>query len=190
MADLPAAAAPGPTAASPLRRILASPAARRFLRNRGAMVGLVLVACLAAVAVLGPVLAAYDPVAPDLRPRLRPPSAGHRLRTDGFGRGIPSRVVYCARSSLVTGLVRVLTGLVVGTAIGLLAGFFRGWIDDVLMRVMDVLLAFPSLLLALAVVETLGPGLVNAVIAASVVSVPGYARLARSLVIAAREEEY
>ncbi len=190
MADLPAAAAPGPTAASPLRRILASPAARRFLRNRGAVVGLVLVACLVAVAVLAPVLAPYDPVAQDLRARLRPPSAEHWFGTDEFGRDVLSRVVYGARISLVTGLVPVLTGLVVGTAIGLLAGFYRGWIDDVLMRVMDVLLAFPSLLLALAVVGTLGPGLVNAVIAVSVVSVPGYARLARSVVIAAREEEY
>src|SRR5690606_6697401 len=103
---------------------------------------------------------------------------------------ILSRVLYGARISLFTGLVPVVSGLLVGTTIGLLGGYYRGWLDDVLMRVMDVLLAFPSLLLALAVVGTLGPGLVNAVVAVAIVAIPGYARLARSVVIAAREEEF
>ncbi len=175
---------------SALRRLASAPATRRFRRNRGAVVGLALVALLVAVAALAPVLAPYAPDAQDLRARLRAPSAAHWFGTDEFGRDILSRVLFGARISLLTGLVPVVSGLIVGTAIGLVAGFYRGWLDDVLMRVMDVLLAFPSLLLALAVVGTLGPGLVNAVIAVSVVSVPSYARLARSVVIAAREEEF
>jgi peptide/nickel transport system permease protein len=177
------------TAARP-RRARLSPAARRFLRNRGAVVGLALTVLLVLAAVLAPWLAPYAPDAQDLRSRLRPPSPEHWFGTDEFGRDVLSRVLFGARISLLTGLVPVITGLVVGTSLGLLAGFYRGWLDDVLMRVMDVLLAFPSLLLALAVVGTLGPGMVNAVIAVAIVSVPGYARLARSVVLAAREEEY
>ncbi len=177
-------------AAAASRRFLRAPAARRFLRHRGAVLGLALVLVLALAAALAPVLAPYAPDAQDLRARLRPPSAEHWFGTDEFGRDVFSRVLFGARVSLLTGLVPVATGLLVGTAIGLVAGFYRGWLDDVLMRVMDVLLAFPSLLLALAVVGTLGPGLVNAVIAVAIVSVPGYARLARSVVIAAREEEF
>jgi peptide/nickel transport system permease protein len=182
MADHVAAAGP--------RRARLSPAARRFLRNRGAVVGLALTVLLVLAAVLAPWLAPYAPDAQDLRSRLRPPSPEHWFGTDEFGRDVLSRVLFGARISLLTGLVPVITGLVVGTSLGLLAGFYRGWLDDVLMRVMDVLLAFPSLLLALAVVGTLGPGMVNAVIAVAIVSVPGYARLARSVVLAAREEEY
>jgi len=178
------------SARGPMSRFLNAPAARRFRRNRGAVIGLALVALLVVVAVLAPVLAPYAPDAQDLRARLRPPSRAHLFGTDEFGRDILSRVLYGARISLFTGLVPVISGLVVGTSLGLLAGFYRGWVDDLLMRVMDVLLAFPSLLLALAVVGTLGPGLGNAVIAVAIVSVPGYARLARSVVIAAREEEF
>ncbi len=188
MADLVAATAgrvPGP-----LARFWNAPAARRFRRNRGAVVGLVLVVALVLIAVLAPTLAPFAPDAQDLRARLRPPSTAHPFGTDEFGRDILSRVLYGARISLFTGLVPVVSGLLVGTTIGLLGGYYRGWLDDVLMRVMDVLLAFPSLLLALAVVGTLGPGLVNAVVAVAIVAVPGYARLARSVVIAAREEEF
>jgi len=163
---------------------------RRFLRNRAAVVGLILVVLLVLLAVFAPLLAPYAPDAQNLRARLRGPSAEHWFGTDEFGRDILSRVLYGARISLFTGLVPVVSGLLVGTTIGLVAGYYRGRIDDVLMRVMDVLLAFPSLLLALAVVGALGPGLVNAVIAVAIVAVPGYARLARSVVIATREEEF
>ena len=163
---------------------------RRFLRNRAAVVGLVLVVVLVVLALCAPLLAPYAPEAQNLRARLRPPSGAHWFGTDEFGRDILSRVLYGARISLLTGLVPVATGLLVGTSIGLLAGYYGGRLDNLLMRVMDVLLAFPSLLLALAVVGALGPGLANAVIAVAIVSVPGYARLARSVVIATREEEF
>lgn len=174
----------------PVRASSRPPAVRRFLRNRAAVVGLMLVVLLVLLAVFAPLLAPYAPDAQNLRARLRGPSAEHWFGTDEFGRDILSRVLYGARISLFTGLVPVVSGLLVGTTIGLVAGYYRGRIDDVLMRVMDVLLAFPSLLLALAVVGALGPGLVNAVIAVAIVAVPGYARLARSVVIATREEEF
>ena len=178
------------SASVPIRARSRPPAVRRFLRNRAAVVGLMLVVLLVLLAVFAPLLAPYAPDAQNLRARLRGPSAEHWFGTDEFGRDILSRVLYGARISLFTGLVPVVSGLLVGTTIGLVAGYYRGRIDDVLMRVMDVLLAFPSLLLALAVVGALGPGLVNAVIAVAIVAVPGYARLARSVVIATREEEF
>src|SRR5690606_2328177 len=171
-------------------RLWRGAAARRFRRNRAAVVGLVLVLLLVLVAAFAPLLAPYAPDAQNLRARLRPPSAEHWFGTDEFGRDILSRVIFGARISLFTGLVPVFTASVVGTLVGLVAGFYRGRVDAVLMRLMDVLLAFPSLLLALAVVGALGPGLRNAVIAVAVVGVPGYARIVRSVVIAAREEEY
>ena len=167
-----------------------APATRRFRRNPGAWVGLVIVLGLIALAVFAPWIADRPPDAQNLRMRLRPPSLEHPFGTDEFGRSILARVVYGARVSLLTGVVPVALALLLGSAIGLVAGFFRGRLDNALMRVMDVLLAFPSLLLALAVVGTLGPGLVNAVIAIAVVDVPQYARLVRSVVLGTREEEY
>jgi ABC-type dipeptide/oligopeptide/nickel transport system permease subunit len=145
---------------------------------------------LLALAVFAPWIADRPPDAQNLRMRLRPPSLEHPFGTDEFGRSVLARVAYGARVSLLTGVVPVALALLVGSAVGLLAGFFRGRLDGVLMRAMDVLLAFPSLLLALAVVGTLGPGLVNAVIAIAVVDVPQYARLVRSVVLGTREEEF
>ncbi len=179
-----------PARLKPLRAWLRSPAVKRFTRNRAALVGLALVLVLAAVALLAPVLAPYAPDAQNLRARLRPPSGEHWFGTDEFGRDILSRVLFGARVSLLTGLVPVLVAALIGSALGLVAGFYRGRLDAVLMRVMDVLLAFPSLLLALAVVGTLGPGLENAVIAVAIVGIPSYARIVRSVVIAAREEDF
>ena len=119
------------SASGPMSRLLNAPAARRFRRNRGAVIGLALVALLVVVAVLAPVLAPYAPDAQDLRARLRPPGRAHLFGTDEFGRDILSRVLYGARISLFTGLVPVISGLVVGTSLGLLAGFYRGWVDGV-----------------------------------------------------------
>ena len=167
-----------------------APATRRFRRNPGAWVGLAIVVGLVALAVFAPWIADRPPDAQNLRLRLRPPSLEHPFGTDEFGRSVLARVAYGARVSLLTGIVPVALALLLGSAIGLIAGFFRGRLDGALMRVMDVLLAFPSLLLALAVVGTLGPGLVNAVIAIAIVDVPQYARLVRSVVLGTREEEY
>ncbi|MBW7916130.1 MAG: ABC transporter permease [Trueperaceae bacterium] len=171
-------------------RRLRSPAVRRFLRNRAATVGLVLTVLLILVAVFAPLLAPYAPDFQNLRARLRPPSTAHPFGTDEFGRDVLSRVLHGARVSLLTGLVPVLVAAGLGSTLGLLAGFYRGTLDAILMRVMDILLAFPSLLLALAVVGALGPGLENAVIAVAIVGIPSYARIVRSVVIATREEEF
>jgi peptide/nickel transport system permease protein len=180
-------------AAAPVGRWRAfwtAPATRRFRRNPGAWVGLAIVVGLIALAVFAPWIADRPPDAQNLRARLRPPSVEHPFGTDEFGRSVLARVAYGARVSLLTGVVPVALALLLGSAVGLVAGFFRGRLDGALMRVMDVLLAFPSLLLALAVVGTLGPGLVNAVIAIAIVDVPQYARLVRSVVLGTREEEY
>jgi peptide/nickel transport system permease protein len=184
MADAAAA-----LAASPVRW-WRSPALRRFRRHPGAWVGGAIVIVLVLVAALAPVLEDRPPNRQNLRARLQPPSVEHRFGTDEFGRSVYSRVLHGARLSLLIGLAPVAAALVVGTLIGLLAGYFGGRLDAILMRAMDVLLAFPSLLLALAVVGTLGPGLVNAVIAVAIVGVPQYARIVRSVVLGVREEEY
>ena len=172
------------------RRAWSAPGMRRFRRHPGAWIGSFIVIALVLVAAFAPLLADRPPTQQDLRARLRPPSAEQPFGTDEFGRSMLSRVLHGARLSLLTGLLPVAAALVVGSTIGLVAGFFRGRLDAVLMRAMDVLLAFPSLLLALAVVGTLGPGIVNAVIAIAIVDVPQYARLVRSVVLGAREEEY
>lgn len=166
------------------------PGLKRFRRNYGALLGLALIVMLVLVALFAPQLAPVPPEQQNLRARLRPPSVEHPLGTDEFGRSVLSRVIYGARISLFTGLVPVTLAATLGTLIGLTAGFFRGRLDNVLMRMMDVLLSFPSLLLALAVVGALGPGLLNAVIAVAVVSIPEYARIVRSVVLGAREEDY
>jgi peptide/nickel transport system permease protein len=167
-----------------------SPAVRRFKRNRTAVAGLVIILLLLLIALFAPYLASVPPDAQNWRQRLQPPSLEHPFGTDEFGRSMYSRVLYGSRISLLTGLLPVAVAAVFGTLIGLVAGYFRGRLDSVLMRVMDVLLAFPSLLLALAVVGALGPGLFNAVIAISLVNIPQYARIVRSVVLGAREEEY
>src|SRR5690554_1713890 len=176
----------------PARRtmFLTSPAMKRFLRNRMAVLGLIIIVLLILMAVLAPVITPAPPAAQNLRERLQPPSTEHWFGTDEYGRSVFSRVVYGARVSLLTGTIPVLVAGVIGTLLGLLAGFYRGWLDSVLMRLMDVLLAFPSILLALAIVGTLGPGLTNAVIAVAIVSIPEYARIVRSVVLGAREEEF
>jgi len=176
----------------PARRtmFLTSPAMKRFLRNRMAVLGLIIIVLLILMAVLAPVITPAPPAAQNLRERLQPPSTEHWFGTDEYGRSVFSRVVYGARVSLLTGTIPVLVAGVIGTLLGLLAGFYRGWLDNVLMRLMDVLLAFPSILLALAIVGALGPGLTNAVIAVAVVSIPEYARIVRSVVLGTREEEF
>lgn len=170
--------------------LLQAPPVRRFLRNRMAVLGLVIISLLVLVALLAPFIADQPPSEQNLRQRLQPPSAEHWFGTDEYGRSVFSRIVYGARVSLLTGTIPVLVAGVIGTLLGLLAGFYRGWLDNVLMRLMDVLLAFPSLLLALAIVGALGPGLTNAVIAVAIVSIPEYARIVRSVVLGTREEEF
>ena len=141
-------------------------------------------------ALLAPLIAPYDPAEQALLDALLPPSRAHPLGTDEFGRDILSRVVYGARASLVVGVVSVLASSLVGTLIGLVAGYRGGRVDEVLMRIMDALLSFPALMLALVINTILGTSLTNAIIAIALVTLPGFARLARGSTLETRAREF
>ena len=161
--------------------------ARQLVADRTAFVGLAIVVLMLAIAIAAPLLAPYDPAAQDVLNRLQPPSADHLLGTDHLGRDELSRVLYGARVSLLS-VIAVGAGiLVVGMAVGTLAGLAGGWVDGIVMRLVDVLLAFPSLLLALAISGTLGPGLLNLVLAMTAIWWADYARLVRGLVVGVKE---
>jgi dipeptide transport system permease protein len=167
-----------------------------FRQNRGAVVGLWVFLGLVVVAVFAQVLAPHDPTQQYRDALLAPPiwqeggKAGFLLGTDAVGRDMLSRLIYGAQYSLFIGIVVVAIALIGGIFVGLLAGFFGGWVDTVIMRVMDVILAFPSLLLALVLVAVLGPGLTNAMIAIAIVYQPHFARLTRAAVMGEKEREY
>ena len=163
---------------------------RRFLRHKGAVIGSLLVLAFLAVAFAAPILAPHDPLAQNLAQRLEAPSAQHVFGTDDFGRDVFSRVIWGSRVSLRLGLVAVAIALVFGGMIGLLAGYYGGWFDLLGMRVMDLMLAFPSILLAIVVVAILGPSLTNAMIAVGVMAIPQYARVVRGSVLSVRGLEY
>jgi peptide/nickel transport system permease protein len=162
----------------------------RLWRVRLAGVGLLIVALLAVCAVLAPVISPYDPNRQRLLEALQAPSAAHLLGTDENGRDVLSRVLYGARVSLAAGIFSVSIALVLGIVSGLVSGYFAGRLDHLIMRVMDALLAFPTLVLALAITATLGPGLRNAMIAIGIVYTPLFARLVRGQVLSVREREF
>jgi peptide/nickel transport system permease protein len=163
---------------------------RAFARNPLAMVGLVIVVALLLLAAAAPLLATHSPIAQDLAARLRPPSAAHWFGTDELGRDIYSRIVHGARITLtIVGLVVILVAPV-GLLVGTVAGYLGGWVDVVLMRVTDIFLAFPRLILALAFVAALGPGIENAVIAIALTSWPPYARIARAETLTLRNSDF
>ena len=162
----------------------------RLRRHRAAALGLVVLAVLATCAVLAPWLSPADPIKTAPREALREPGPGHAFGTDQYGRDVLSRVLHGARISLVVGLVSVSIALVLGLPVGLAAGYYGGRLDELLMRVMDVLLAFPGILLALAIVSVLTPSLVNLMIAVGLAAVPTYARLVRGSVLVAKENLY
>ncbi len=167
-----------------------------FSENRGAVIGLWVFIALIVLAVFAPLIAPHDPTAQARDALLLPPAwseggnSSYLLGTDAIGRDMLSRLLYGARFSLFIGLVVVTIALIGGIVIGLVAGFFGGWIDSVIMRVMDVVLAFPSLLLALVLVAILGPGLMNAMIAIALVLQPHFARLTRAAVMGEKNREY
>ena len=163
---------------------------RRLRRQRLAMVGGGILFLLLFVALCAPVLAPHDPMEQNLYARLQPPSLDHPLGTDDFGRDILSRIIYGSRISLRVGVASITAALLVGTLLGLWAGYWGGWVDTLIMRCMDLLLAFPSILLAIAIVAVVGPGIDNAIMAVSVVLNPQFARLVRSTVLTVRETAY
>ena len=163
----------------------------RFKRNRLALLGLAIVALLVVVAAFAPWIATHDPYAQNLAQRLLPPgAAGHWLGTDEFGRDIFSRLVYGARITLMIVVLVAAIAAPIGLIVGTAAGYLGGWVDAVLMRVTDVFLAFPSLILALAFVAALGPGIENAIIAIALTSWPPYARMARAETLTIRNSDY
>jgi peptide/nickel transport system permease protein len=161
-----------------------------FRANPLALLGLGIVVVLLLVAAFAPVIATHDPIAQNLVNRLQPMSSSHWLGTDSLGRDIFSRIVYGARITLFIVLLVVVTVGPMGLLIGATAGYFGGWVDTILMRMTDVFLAFPRLILALAFVAALGPGLENAVIAIAFTAWPPYARVARAEALVVRNSDY
>ncbi len=163
----------------------------RFRRNKSARIGAVIVILYVAVALLVPLLDHYNPLRDqNLSARFSPPSLEHPFGADNIGRDVMRRVGHGASVSLVVSLLSVSVSVVIGVTLGEVAGFISGWTDSVIMRLMDIILAFPSLLLAIALVAIFGPGLRNAMLAIAVVNIPVYARLARSMAISIRNEDY
>jgi peptide/nickel transport system permease protein len=165
-------------------------ALRNLRRNRAALAGLAVIVTLIVAAVFAPILAPYDPYAVSLDTRLLAPDAKHLLGTDELGRDILSRLLYGARVSLWVGIVTVALSGVIGITGGVVAGYLGGYWDAVIMRLVDVFLAFPVIVLAIAIVAVRGPGLTNVLIALALVYWTTYARVSRSIVLALREEEY
>ena len=163
---------------------------RRLKRRKGAMVGLVVVVLFVLLAVFAPLIAPYDPIATSCSQVRKPPSWAHWLGTDEVGRDVLSRVIWGARASLSAGLVSVGIALGVGVPLGLLAGYAGGWIDAVLSRIVDAMLAVPFLILAIALAAFLGPSLSNAMIAIGVTATPVFVRLTRGQTLAAKVEDY
>lgn len=159
-----------------------------LLRNWSATAGLVIIAMVLLVALAGPLAAPFDPLAPALLDRLKGPDSTHFFGTDSLGRDIFSRVIYGARISLMIGLISVGISLVPGTLLGLLAGYFGGRVDSAIMRSMDILLAFPAILLAIFITAILGPSLPNTMIAVGIVYIPHYVRIVRSGVLSLKEQ--
>ncbi|MDQ6669887.1 MAG: ABC transporter permease [Chloroflexota bacterium] len=165
-------------------------AARVLARNRLVLVGVIMVVLVVITAVLAGVIAPYDPIANNVRAALQPPSGFYFFGTDRYGRDVFSRVVFGSQISLVVALVSVVVSATTGTLLGLASGFFGGWVDDLIGRVMDVLFSFPALVLAIAVAATLGPGITNAIIAISVVYAPLFGRVIRGPVLVERSKDY
>lgn len=159
-------------------------------RNPRVLIGGALVVLIFLAAVFGPLLTPYDPTKVDPSQGLEPPSGRHWLGTDDLGRDVLSRVLYGSRVSLSVGAISVSIGFLVGVSVGLLSGYFGGLLDLVAMRAIDALLAFPGLILALAITAALGPQIQNAMIAIGIVAIPAYARLTRGQVLSVRERDF
>lgn len=161
-----------------------------FSGNWLAMLGLLIILALLVIAVLAPWIAGQSPIAQDLAARLQPPSAEHWFGTDAFGRDIFARVVYGARITLMIVVLVAVTAAPLGLLVGTVAGYLGGWVDAVLMRITDIFLAFPRLILALAFVAALGPGIENAVLAIALTAWPPYARIARAETLTLRGSDF
>jgi peptide/nickel transport system permease protein len=163
---------------------------RRFVRRPGALIGAVVIVVFVAVAITAPAIAPEDPNAIDTKARREAPTDAHLLGTDELGRDVLSRIIYGARVSLRVGLISIGIALTGGTILGVIAGYFGRWADTLIMRVTDVMLAFPGILLAIAIVAILGPVLFNLMVAVGIEAIPVYARTARASTLATRGQEF
>lgn len=163
---------------------------RSLARNRTAQAGVAIFFVTLACAAFAPLIAPYDPIVQNTTVRLQGPSAEHWMGTDDFGRDLFSRVIYGARTSVITGIVATGTGLLIGTFLGLAGGFYGGRIDRAVSALTDVMLSFPYILLAILIVAIIGPGLVNVMVAVGVSRVPIFTRLVRSAVLGVKTNEY
>ena len=163
---------------------------RRFCRNKQAMIGLAMLLLLIFAAVFANVIAPYDPVEQNLLIRLQGPSAAHWFGTDELGRDIFSRILYGARISLTVGLIAVSISCVAGCALGAIAGYYGGILDTVIMRISDIMMAIPSILLNISIVAALGTGLQNVMIAIGISSVPAYCRIMRASLLSLKNQEF
>lgn len=175
---------------APATSSLAGQTLARFLRSPSAVAGLTIVLLLVLAGVFAPLLTPYDPAQQDLRAVLQPPSLSHPLGTDQLGRDILARILFGARLTLFIGAFAVAVGMVVGVPLGVISGFYRGTVDLLIQRVMDLMLSFTSFLLALTLVALLGVGLTNVIVAVGVSTIPRFARLVRSAVMSIREVSY
>ncbi|RUL51650.1 nickel transporter permease [Lysinibacillus antri] len=163
---------------------------RSFKKSKAALVGAAIVLFFVFLAVFGPLFVPQGINDQNLSVRLLPPSSEYWFGTDDFGRDIFSRIVHGARISLAVGFLSVILSAVVGSFLGMIAGYYGRWIDTIISRIFDIMLAFPSILLAIAIVSILGPSLQNALIAIAIINIPNFGRLIRSKVLSVKEEEY
>ncbi len=172
------------------RNLGKSRALKRILFNKKAIVGGILLFLIALSAIFAPILTPHNPIEQNMRNRLQPPSSENLLGTDNFGRDILTRILYGGRISLRIGFISVGIAILFGCTLGILSGFYGGWIDNVIMRFIDIMLALPGFLLALAIVAALGATINNVMIAVGISYIPVFARLMRSSVLSVIEKDY
>lgn len=163
---------------------------RGFKKSKVALVGAIIVLFFILLAIFGPLIAKEGINEQVMTDRLQPPSAEYWLGTDDFGRDILSRIILGAKISLWVGFFSVIGSVIIGSVLGIVAGYYGRWVDTIISRVFDIMLAFPSILLAIAIVAVLGPSLQNALIAIAIINVPNFGRLIRSKVLSIKEDEY
>lgn len=163
---------------------------RRLFKNKAAVCGMCVIAMLVVVAVFAPLIAPYDPIEIDMQARLKAPYAAHLLGTDNFGRDVLSRIIYGARVSLYVGFIAVGIGAVFGGALGAIGSYYGGKLDNIIMRCMDILLAIPSVILAIAIVGAMGANLFNLMAAVGISYMPRYARVVRASALSVRRQEF
>ncbi len=161
-----------------------------FRRNRFALVGSVFIIFIALMGILAPIVSTHDPSKQSLRKRMKPPTAEHFMGTDELGRDVYSRLVHGARVSLFVGIVGTTAGVISGTIIGLISGFFGGWVDTLVMRVIDIMYAFPGIVLAILIVSVLGPSLQNLILVLAIWAIPSLSRIVRGNVLSLVEQDY